>query len=147
MLLALSGETKILSHLNSRGHQTEIFSHYDNSWMLKKMPIKLRLKAENCKLINFQHTYGISVKKFLSNPKLCEKLKIVQISKDKDGKWFCSGMEGRNLPIFISQYHPEKQAYQWSKTGEIRHNKDSVELSQHLASTFLSECRRYKPSK
>jgi hypothetical protein len=56
------------------------------------MPIKLRLKAENCKLLNFQHTYGISVKKFLNSPKLIDKLKIVQISKDKDGKWFCSGM-------------------------------------------------------
>lgn len=97
------------------------------------MPIKLRLKAENRKLINFQHTYGISVKKFLSNQKLCDKLKIVQISKDKDGKWFCSAMEGKNLPIFISQYHPEKQAFQWSKTGEIRHNRDSVEMSQYLA--------------
>lgn len=60
--------------------------------MLNKMPIKLRLKAENCKLLNFQHTYGISVKKFLNSPKLIDKLKIVQISKDKDGKWFCSGM-------------------------------------------------------
>lgn len=70
MLLALSGDVKILSRLNSRGHQVEIFSNYEKSWMLKKMPVKLRLKAENCKLLNFQHTYGISVKKFLNNPKL-----------------------------------------------------------------------------
>lgn len=74
--------------------------------MLHKMPLKLKLKSENKKLINFQHSYGITVKKFLSQVKLVEKMKIVQVSKDKDGKWFCSGLEGKSLPIFISQYHP-----------------------------------------
>lgn len=77
----------------------------------------MRIKAENYRLINFQHSFGISVKKFINEPKLYEKLKITQISKDKDGKWFCSALEGKNTPIYITQYHPEKQSYQWTKTG------------------------------
>jgi len=36
--------------------------------------------------------HGITVKKFINSPKLMERLKIVAISKDKDGKWFCSAM-------------------------------------------------------
>lgn len=59
---------------------------------MKTMPVRLRLLVENKKLINFQHAHGISVSKFLKYPRLMEKLKITQISKDKDGKWFCSGM-------------------------------------------------------
>lgn len=38
MLLAISGDVKILSCLNSRGHQAEIYSDYDNCNMLKKIP-------------------------------------------------------------------------------------------------------------
>jgi hypothetical protein len=45
--------------------------------------------------MNFQHAHGISVQKFISNQKLCDKLKITGISKDKDGKWFCSLIEGK----------------------------------------------------
>ena len=93
------------------------------------------------------HSYGISVKKFLSEAKLTDKLKLTQISKDKDGKWFCSGLEGKNMPIFISQYHPEKQAYQWTRNGDIKHNKDAVELSQFLASSFVGQCRMCRPLK
>ena len=70
MLLALSNDVKILSHLNSRGHQLEIYSDYENSIICKKMPLQLRLKSENYKLINFQHSFGISVRKFLNSSKL-----------------------------------------------------------------------------
>lgn len=70
MLIALTNDTKVLSNLNSRGHQLEIYSNYDDSKILKKMPLNLRFKAENYKLINFQHSYGISVQKFLNFPKL-----------------------------------------------------------------------------
>ena len=49
--------------------------------------------------------HGITVKKFLNTPKLTEKLKIASVSKDKDGKWFCSLMEGKDKPIFLSQFH------------------------------------------
>jgi hypothetical protein len=54
-------------------------------------------------------------------------------------------MEGKNNPIFISQYHPEKQAFQWTKTGEIKHNKDSIQISQFLAMEFVNLCRKHKP--
>jgi gamma-glutamyl hydrolase len=92
ILLSLSGDSKVLSSLNSRGHQVELYSHYSNSRFLSQMPLHLRLKAEHLKLLNFQHSYGISVTKFLHTQKLTDQLKIVQISKDKDGKWFCSAM-------------------------------------------------------
>ncbi len=144
MLIALSNDVKILSNLNSRGHQQEIYSDYDSSRIMQKMPLNLRLYLQHRKLINFAHMHGISVKKFMSSPKLMEKLKIVSITKDKDGKWFCSAMEGRDKPIFLSQYHPQKQAFQWTKKGDILANKYSIEISQFLSQSFLKECMKLK---
>lgn len=83
--------------------------------------------------MNNFHMHGISVKKFMNSPKLKEKLKIISISKDKDGRWFCSGIEGKDNPIFLSQFHPEKQSFQWTKKGDVLHNKYSIELSHYLA--------------
>lgn len=66
----ITNDTKTLSQLNSRGHQIEIYSQYEDSFILSEMPLELRIKAENYKLINFQHSYGITVKKFLNTQKL-----------------------------------------------------------------------------
>jgi gamma-glutamyl hydrolase len=82
--------------------------------------------------------HGLSVKKYNNSPKINQKLKIISISKDKDGKWFCSALEGRDKPIFLTQYHPEKQGFQWSKKGDILHNKYSIEISQYLAQKFVN---------
>ena len=90
MIIAISNDTKILSRLNNRGYQCQVYSDYENSTILKRMPLDLRLNLEHRKLLNVFHIYGISVKKFMDTPKLVEKLKITGISKDQDGKWFCN---------------------------------------------------------
>lgn len=147
MLIALSNDIKILSNLNHRGHQSEIISDYENSVILQHIPLELRLNMEHRKLINFYHMHGISVKKFMSSPKLMDKLRITSISKDKDGKWFCSLLEGKEKPIFLSQFHPEKQAFQWNKKGDIISNKPSIEISQYMAQSFLQECLKCRAEK
>ena len=95
ILMAISNDTKVLSNLNSRGHQLEIYSDYANSKITAQMPTELKIQIENRKLLNFQHAHGISVQKFIDYQKLYEKLKITGISKDKDGTWFCSMLEGK----------------------------------------------------
>jgi hypothetical protein len=56
-------------------------------------------------------------------------------------------MEGKTTPIFISQFHPEKQAFQWSMKGDILHEKYSIEISQWIAHSFLKQCLKCKPTK
>jgi len=70
------------------------------------MPLDLRINLEHRKLINNHHVYGISIKKFMNTPKLVDKLRITGISRDQDGRWFCTIMEGRDRPIYLTQYHP-----------------------------------------
>jgi gamma-glutamyl hydrolase len=147
MLLCISNDTKILSNLNNRGFQGEVYLDYENSAIFKKMPLDLRLNIENKKLLNFHHVYGISVKKFTTTTKLHEKLKVTGISRDQDGKWFCAMLEGRDRPIFLSQFHPEKQAFQWTSKGDVVGNKPSIELSQHIAQSFVLECMKCKTEK
>ena len=96
VLMAITNDVKILSNLNSRSHQLEVFSDYENSAVTSAMPTELKIQIENRKLINFQHVHGISLQKFINyDQKLHERLKITGVSKDKDGTWFCSLIEGK----------------------------------------------------
>ena len=73
----------------------------------------------------------------MNTPKLVEKMKITAMSKDQNGKWFCSMIEGKDKPIYLSQFHPEKQAFQWTLKGDIVHNRPSIELCQVMAQNFV----------
>ena len=83
----------------------------------------------------------------MSTPRLMEKLKITAISKVQGGKWFCAFMEGKDKPIFLSQLHPEKQAFHWPDRKDIFHHKHPIELSQYFAQSFIRECLKCKSEK
>lgn len=56
-------------------------------------------------------------------------------------------MEGKERPIFLSQFHPEKQAFQWTKRGDIITNKASIEISQYIAQMFVEQCLKCRAEK
>ena len=39
---------------------------------------------------------------------------ILSVNKDVNGLEFVSTMEAKNYPIFGTQFHPEKNAYEWA---------------------------------
>ena len=43
ILVTLTNDTKILSRFNNRGYHSYIYPDYENSKILKKMPLDLRL--------------------------------------------------------------------------------------------------------
>jgi gamma-glutamyl hydrolase len=125
VLMMITEDTKVLSTLNSRNHTLEGWTNYEDSAIFKDMPTNIRVNIENKPLLNFFHRHGISLSRFLYNEKydkLRKELKLISASKDKDGLWFCSFLEGIKNPIFISQFHPEKQAYEWNPTAVINHH-------------------------
>lgn len=91
-MIALTNDVKILSNLNSKGHELPIYSEYHNSRFLGSMPPQLRLLVEHRKLLNFSHMHGLSLAKYTRSPKLKEKLRLVSIAQDKDAKWFCAAL-------------------------------------------------------
>lgn len=145
VLMMITEDTKVLSTLNSRNHTSEVWAHYEDSLIFRDMPTQIRLNIENRKLLNFFHRHGISLNRFLYNEKydkLRKELKLIGTSKDKDGTWFCSFLEGIRNPIFISQFHPEKQAYEWNPTAVINHHYEAIEASQYFANQFVEQCRK-----
>jgi hypothetical protein len=45
-------------------------------------------------------------------------------------------------PVYATQWHPEKNAFEWPTFLHIPHSPDAIEVSQEVANFFISEARR-----
>jgi gamma-glutamyl hydrolase len=63
---------------------------------------------------------------------------VLSTNKDWDGVEFISLMEAKHYPMWGSQYHPEKNSYEWTpKYPNIPHFKDAIHASAHQAEFFV----------
>ena len=72
------------------------------------------------------HQSGVTPTNFAAFKNLSSTFTVLSTNTDRKGVPFVSTMEGQNgLPIFASQWHPEKVAYEWD-VPSINHSSDSV---------------------
>jgi gamma-glutamyl hydrolase len=55
-------------------------------------------------------------------------------------------MESYNYPIFGSQWHPEKNAFEWGQTNgipneAINHSPEAILIAQYTANFFVQQAR------
>ena len=49
---------------------------------------------------------------------------VLSVNTDTDGLEFISTLEAKNFPIFGTQWHPEKNPYEWTpKYPDLPHSK------------------------
>jgi len=92
------------------------------------------------------HHSGIKPEMYDTNDKLNGFYTVLSTNLDYKGERFVSTVEAKNYPITASQWHPEKNNFEWGKIGElgekaIPHTAHAVELSQHMANNFVSRAR------
>lgn len=87
------------------------------------------------------HHYGISPEKFEDNAELCSFFKILTTSTDEDNKVYVSTVQAKNYPVAATQWHPEKNAFEWG-FKRIPHSEDAIQVTQNVANYFVSESRK-----
>ena len=87
--------------------------------------------------VNF-HSYCLTPENFAKSEALRNFWYVLSTNKDWDDLEFISLMEAKNYPMWGSQYHPEKNAYEWTrKYPDIPHFKDAIHVSAHQAEFFV----------
>jgi len=99
----------------------------------------LLLQTQNLTMNN--HVYGVTPASFYENAALRSMFSVLSTSFDRRGAQFVSTMEAYKLPITTSQWHPEKNAYEWNPDEGIPHSADAVAVTQWAANFLLSEAR------
>ena len=93
------------------------------------------------------HHAGLSPEDFNSSAALRDFFEVLSLGSDRRGRQFVSTMQAHRYPVTASQWHPEKNAFEWPRALHIPHSEQAVELMHAVARFFVSEARRssHKP--
>ena len=94
------------------------------------------------------HHYGIYPEHLSSTASLSRFFHVLSTNSDRKGVAFVSTIEAFEYPIFGSQWHPEKNAFEWQMTvdgipvEDIHHDAQAVVAAQYTADFFVRQARR-----
>ena len=49
---------------------------------------------------------------------------------------------GKELPFYGTQWHPEKNNFEWNEKRKIVHSYNAVQVAQYFADFFVGEARK-----
>ncbi|XP_058499090.1 gamma-glutamyl hydrolase-like [Solea solea] len=86
------------------------------------------------------HKWSLALSTYNSNEKLKKFYKVLNTNTDGKVK-FVSTMEAYDYPIYAIQWHPEKNAFEWTKPA-VAHCPSAVKTSFLMAEFFVGEARK-----
>ncbi|KAM8823687.1 gamma-glutamyl hydrolase [Spinachia spinachia] len=110
------------------------------SRMLKGFPAELRDAPASEPLTEHSHKFGLALSTHNANEELKRFYKV--ISTNTDGRTeFVSTFEAYDYPIYGTQWHPEKNAYEWRKPY-VPHSPLAIRTTFFMAEFFVNEARK-----
>lgn len=117
-----------------------------SSKLLSAMPASLLHAVTTQNITENSHHSGVDPKEYESVAKLKKFFQVLSTNADSKGNAFVSTIEARQYPISATQWHPEKNNFEWGKIGKlgyaaIPHSPEAVQLSQYIADNFVNRAR------
>jgi len=116
---------------------------FNQTRLIGQMPNKVVdiLATENV-TINF-HRYCVAPETIATSPSMNDFWTVISTNHDDNGTEFVSLFESKKYPIWGSQFHPEKNPFEWAvKYDEIPHQQDALDVAIYFANFFVQQCRR-----
>jgi len=88
------------------------------------------------------HQDGVTPSAFSSSKALSSFYRLISTNVDKKGRPFVSTIEAFSMPIYGTQWHPEKNIYEWNTDEQIPHSLSAVFSAQYVADFFVNEARK-----
>lgn len=92
------------------------------------------------------HNFGLSYDTYIANGGLQDFFAVTSLSLDRQGVPYVSTIESRSYPVTATQWHPEKNAFEWPAGLHIPHTPEAVEVTHAVGNFLVSEARRNKHS-
>ena len=98
--------------------------------------------VQNDAITFYAHQNSISVEGFYHNLYIREILEVLSVSYAGYGRWFVASIEGKSLPIYATQFHPEKNTFEWEIQTNAPHSYQAILFEQYCANFFINEVRK-----
>ncbi|XP_076026587.1 gamma-glutamyl hydrolase isoform X2 [Genypterus blacodes] len=141
-LAYLTSGTVVLSSTNTSGVALPlIFTNETKaSRMFQGFPAELLEALASEPLTANVHKWSLGIETFNTDQELKKFYKVLSTSTDGETE-FVSTLEAYHYPIYATQWHPEKNAFEWTRTF-IPHTPSAVKTSSYMAHFFVSEARK-----
>ena len=118
----VSGSSSVLSHSDSENLPLPLnfTPQYQNSKMFTNISPKLAKYLSTAPTTLNLHKNCVSTETFKSNKKLNNFFRVLSTNYDRQGKEFVSTMEGIKYPFYATQWHPEKNSFEWTTALDQR---------------------------
>ena len=138
-----SNNVNILSGTDSENYPIPLnfTDGYENSRMFANMSKDLEKYLSSAPTTLNMHHGSVLTEKFKANKEISEFFHVLSTNNDRQGKEFVSTMEGRKYPFYATQWHPEKNSFEWSLHEDIPHEPMAIKVTQYMSNFFVNEAR------
>lgn len=112
------------------------------SRLLKKASWNLIQAMSTQNVSIHMHNLGIAPEQFQIYSGLRDTFDMLATGVGSNGVQFVSMVEGKRYPIWATQYHPEKNQFEWTRSVDFNHEPDAIRVSQFFANFFVNQARR-----
>ena len=143
LAMLLSGNDTILSTFSAENISLPLHFTEDSvsSQLFGGMPPDVAEAFTRPVTVN-EHELGLSPESFAGSAPLRGSVRPLSHNTDRNGKAFVSAFEHKELPIFATQFHPERPAFEWITQRYIPHSRSAVLAMQYLADRFADHVRK-----
>nr|XP_040023061.1 uncharacterized protein LOC120811609 isoform X2 [Gasterosteus aculeatus aculeatus] len=111
-----------------------------SSRLLKDFPAELLDALASEPLTEHSHKFGLALSTHDTNEELKRFYKVISTNWDGATE-FVSTFEAYDYPFYGTQWHPEKNAYEWRKPY-VPHSPSAVRTTFFMAEFFVNEARK-----
>lgn len=143
MAVALARNSSLLTRYDAEDGAAPLFftEVAKRSAFFGSMPAAVRHDLADKPYARESHSWGVSLEAFDAAPGLRDAVDVLSLSADPEGRVYVSSYEHRTLPFVGTQWHPEKNAFEWGDKLHIPHAAGAVAVT-HAVAAFLARHAR-----
>jgi gamma-glutamyl hydrolase len=142
--MSLAGKPHIIDHFKHPVQHDSVEILETSSRMYSTLQDHMVASMKEQQSMFYNHRYGFNMSLLSDNSDLDELFIITAKGKDDHGKEFIAGLEAKEYPIFIVQYHPERTLSEWLNKEHFSHPDEVGMAALSQAAFFVSEARKNK---
>lgn len=144
LAVAASGNTSVLTTFDAEDYAQPLYptEHADTSRFFQDLPRHVVESLYNKAVAMENHMHGVLYSSFGENPSLNDFFQVLTLSTDRQKKVYVSTVESKKYPISATQWHPEKNAFEWTRSENIPHDLDAILVTQAVANSFVNSARK-----
>ncbi|EIE21011.1 class I glutamine amidotransferase-like protein [Coccomyxa subellipsoidea C-169] len=145
LAVIVSGDGRALTKFDSYDNASPLVLTEDgknDSTFFGAFPPEVLRGLQEQPLAMENHGKGLAMSTYEGSERLKDFFVVTSLSSDRRHAVYISTMEARKYPITATQWHPEKNSFEWARKLQIPHSSSAVEVTHAAAKYLVDQARK-----